>query len=63
VQQGVALASTMKKAISSCSCPACPLISSAMAASSSDEQAFCCVIWLTWPMAVLIWLTHPQESP
>ncbi len=43
-----------------CSCSACALISSAVAASSSDALAFCWVVWLNCTTAELIWLT-PED--
>ena len=49
--------STRKNGISCCSCSAWPPISSAVAASSSEAEAFCCVAWFNWPMAPLIWPT------
>ena len=48
------LPSSLKKPINCCSCSAWPLISSAVAASSSEAEAFCWVVWLSWPIALLI---------
>ena len=53
---------SLKNAIVCCSCSACPLISSAVAASSSELDAFCCVVWLNWPTAELIWPTPDDCS-
>src|SRR5471030_2468549 len=45
---------SLKKDITDCSCSAWPLISSAVAASCSELEAFSWVVWLSWLMAMLM---------
>src|SRR5262245_28614970 len=52
--------SSLKNAMVCCNCSAWLLISSEVAASSSELEAFCCVVWLSWPTAELIWPT-PED--
>src|SRR5690606_7546584 len=54
--------SRRKNSMSVCSCSAWLLISSAVAASSSDADAFCWVARVNWFIAALIWPTPPDCS-
>src|SRR5471030_3086295 len=53
---------SLKKDIEFCSCSAWPLISSAVAASCSELDAFCWVVWLSCPSAALICPTPADAS-
>ena len=53
----------MKNLIRSCRAPVWAASSSEVAASSSLEEAFCCVILAIWAMAVLIWAAPEDCSP
>ena len=54
------LSSSVKKVIVYCNCSACSPCapsSSVVAVNSSEAVAFCCEVWLSCPMTLLIWLT------